>query len=144
VLVDGAVVITATVDGRRAVLPALRVLLPGGLVGWYQRDPLDCLRACVATVTRRPYDGVPRMLSAGDLTAWAFGSGHEVDWFYPFAHDPPAGLWVGWADKDRDGWRHTVVCRGDAIIHDPAAGWEWELGGRSPAPAFIEKGCRLC
>jgi hypothetical protein len=40
------------VDGVPAVLPRLRVGLPDGGIGWYQRTSTDCLRAAVATATK--------------------------------------------------------------------------------------------
>lgn len=93
-----------------------------------QRTSSDCLRACLATVTGRPYEEAPDI--SGDWRAKAIAF---------LAASSTTGLVIGIGESPRGiKGGHAVVCTPDgAVVHDPHASrdgivalWElWDAAG---------------
>lgn len=126
--------IETTIDGHRATLPNLYCTLPGGEIGWFQRNQNDCLRAAVATVAGVPYDDVLDTEPVGGrggqgaslalyerVWRWAMERGLRL----AFHTELPCvdGMWIGVSPLGDDGYRHTIVAKGLEKYHDPASGF---------------------
>lgn len=100
----------------------------------------DCLRACIASVMDLDAEHVPHfadMCARGDearasarrwlglrgltITAFALDGDETVqgvlDWM---AENNPDTTWLLFGSTGSDGGDHVVVCRGGAVVHDPA------------------------
>lgn len=118
------------IDGIPAVLRRLTIPFSDGRTGYYQRTRLDCLRAAVATACQVPYEQVPDMTDSSELIAWGVPLGFSFDQPPdPWQHE----LWLGFSPFLTGSWRHVVVGTYDRILFDPATGWEFPGGLRSPA-----------
>lgn len=108
------------------LLQSLTVDLPGGLVGYYQRNFDDCLRAATATVTQIPYEDVVEIPAAAvehtdhTLGGFALARGLEMDGVC--RSDPPETHWLAISEPivaGAEGFTHCFAYRGTELLFDP-------------------------
>lgn len=81
----------------------------------------NCLSACVASLLSVPIDDVPYFF--GRKEWWTFFE----DWLhlrghYPLRFEPPfrpRGLYILSGKSPRGDWLHSVLARGEDVVHDP-------------------------
>lgn len=91
----------------------------------------DCLRACIATITKAPLGAVPHFVQYIEhpegtdpllwwyaLVGWCHQHGWEARWIPANEADPPTGLALGHGPSVR-GHEHAVVMHDGQLLHDP-------------------------
>jgi hypothetical protein len=86
----------------------------------------NCLSACVASLLHLPITQVPAFCDKPDIDWWKrlLEWLHERGWYGlmlnpPAGGKPPRGYHIRSGKSPRGDFLHSVVARGDEIVHDP-------------------------